>query len=378
MRDRGLFAAAAWPVRSVGGRGGRWTAARGVAVLVLAAAWPVWWAVAEAVRPDAGPARAAAAALAVCYAAGWVAGVALGTGWPPRARIALLCGLFALGGGLILLQDDPMTGLDRLVYVLAAAVWLLPARWGVLLGLVAAAGRLAVAWTVTGSVNAAAGIAVIPGTVTPVAVMLLIRLLVQLSQARDEIETLATAAERARLARDLHDVLGHTLTTITAKTGLTRRLLESGADRDRAVAELRDIERLSREAHAEVRATVSGRRRPSLAVELAGARAALRAAGIRATLPHAVDHVSPELREPFAYVLREGVTNVVRHSGAARCEVRLGESSLEIRDDGRSPARAHEAGNGLAGLAERLRAVGGRLDAGPLPEGGFRLLAGRS
>lgn len=91
-----------------------------------------------------------------------------------------------------------------------------------------------------------------------------------------------------------------------------------------------------------------------------------------------MDHVPADLREPFAYVLREGVTNVIRHSGATRCDVRLSESSLEIRDDGRPPARLSVSGNGLSGLEERLRAVNGRVEAGPLPQGGFRLLASRA
>ena len=104
-------------------------------------------------------------------------------------------------------------------------------------------------------------------------------------------------------------------------------------------------------------------------------REALRAAGIDAVLPQAVDEVAEELRDPFAYVLREGVTNVIRHSGATRCEVRLGPRSLEIRDDGRHAFAGVGAGSGLAGLAERMAAVGGLLTAEPLPGKGFRLYA---
>ena len=114
----------------------------------------------------------------------------------------------------------------------------------------------------------------------------------ELRAARDEIATLAVAEERARLARDLHDVLGHSLTTITVKAGLARRILESSGDAPAgAVAELRDVEHLSRTALAEVRSTVSGYRKASLAAELVGARAALAAAEIEADLPHAVDNV---------------------------------------------------------------------------------------
>lgn len=172
------------------------------------------------------------------------------------------------------------------------------------------------------------------------------------------------------MARDLHDVLGHSLTTITVKAGLARRILESSGDRDQAVAELRDVEHLSRTALSEVRSTVSGYRKASLPAELVGARAALAAAEITADLPHAVDNVPAELQEPFAYVLREGVTNVIRHSNAQRCEVRLGESWIEVRDDGTSPGESG-SGHGLSGLSERLAKVGGSLSAGPGPSGGF-------
>ena len=196
----------------------------------------------------------------------------------------------------------------------------------------------------------------------------------ELRAARDEIATLAVAEERARLARDLHDVLGHSLTTITVKAGLARRLLESSGSVTSAIAELRDVENLSRTALAEVRSTVSGYRKASLPAEIVGARVALAAAEIEADLPHAVDNVPAELQEPFAYVLREGVTNVIRHSGAGRCSVRLGGSWIEVRDDG-AASGCSGAGHGLAGLSERLAQVGGSLEAGPVADGGFRLRA---
>jgi two-component system sensor histidine kinase DesK len=199
----------------------------------------------------------------------------------------------------------------------------------------------------------------------------------KLRAARSEIRALAVANERARMARDLHDVLGHSLTTITVKTGLARRLVESGADQERVRAELRDTEELSRRALADIRATVSGQRRMSLAAELVAARAALRAAGIEADLPHAVDDVQAQFEEPLAYVLREGVTNVVRHSGARRCTVRLGPRWLEVVNDGSADPTAPGVsfGNGLTGLRERLAAVRGTVEAEVRPGGGFRLRA---
>jgi two-component system sensor histidine kinase DesK len=198
----------------------------------------------------------------------------------------------------------------------------------------------------------------------------------ELALARDEIRTLAVAEERTRVARDLHDVLGHSLTTITVKAGLARRILESSGDVQRALAEVHDVERLTRLALTEIRATVSGYRQVSLPAEIAGARAALVAAGIDADLPQAVDDVPGELQEPFGYVLREGVTNVIRHSGASRVEIRLGQSWIEVADNGTGSSipDSHD-GNGLRGLRERLARVDGRLTTRPGGAGGFVLRA---
>jgi two-component system sensor histidine kinase DesK len=145
--------------------------------------------------------------------------------------------------------------------------------------------------------------------------------------------------------------------------------LEGG--KDGALDEVREVEVLSRQALAEVRATVTDFRRTSLAAELAGVRAALGSAGIKLVAPHAVDDVEVRLQQPFAFVVREAVTNVIRHSGATHCEIRLGPNWIEVTDDGPAAASATVRGNGLSGLAERLAAVGGRVDAGPGPGGGF-------
>ena len=202
----------------------------------------------------------------------------------------------------------------------------------------------------------------------------------ELRLARDQVAALAVADERGRIARDLHDVLGHSLTTVTVKAGLARRMLESGVESARVLTEMRDVERLSRQALADITATVSGERAVSLAAELVGAKEALRSAGIDADFPLAVDDVEPAYQEAFAFALREGVTNVLRHSaGATRCEVRLGDSWLEVRDDGDPgpaaavPSRASGGGTGLTGLSDRLGGIGARLEAGPLPSQGFRL-----
>jgi two-component system sensor histidine kinase DesK len=157
------------------------------------------------------------------------------------------------------------------------------------------------------------------------------------------------------------------------KAGLARRLLDR--DPAAAAAEIGDVEQLAREALKDVRATASGYREVSLAGELSVAASVLRAAGIRAELPSAVDGVDPADREIFGYVVREAVTNVVRHSGARTCRIILGERSIEIRDDGATGARttADDQGSGLRGLARRVAARGGTMSAGPQPGAGFLL-----
>ena len=181
-----------------------------------------------------------------------------------------------------------------------------------------------------------------------------------LTEARLEVARLATENERARIARDLHDLLGHSLTTITVKAGLARRLTE--IDPERAAIEIAEVEALARSTLTDVRGAVSGYREVTLANELAAAAEVLRAAGIGARLPGAIDGVDRRDAELFGWVVREGVTNVVRHSRAQNCEIRLGERSIEICDDGVGGTGG--CGNGLSGLAERVAEAGGTLDAG--------------
>lgn len=306
-------------------------------------------------------------------AVGFLAVLYAGPRARPPARIAMLAGLYLVAAALPVIIGSPR-GMGVLAYPIIASVVLIPPLWTRVIGTVAACAEVGLSWWLLGAPvwDVALLLAFVAYVLT--GINLLSRTVAELRAARDEIATLSAAAERARVARDLHDVLGHSLTTITVKTGLARRVLESDADRERAVAEIRDAERLSRETLDEIRATVSGYRRASLTAELAGARSALRGAGIAARLPRSADDVREDLREPFAHVLREGVTNVIRHSGATVCEVRLSSTSIEIRDDGQAAAPP-QPGTGLTGLTERLSAAGARLEAGPLPDGGFRLAA---
>src|SRR5919201_1786491 len=174
---------------------------------------------------------------------------------------------------------------------------------------------------------------------------------IELAAARSEVARLAAENERTRIARDLHDLLGHSLTTITVKPGLPRRLAERG-NPQRSAAEIAEVEELSRRILADVRAAVAGHRDVTLTGELATAREVLRAAGVIAQLPGSVDVVHPSLSELFGWVVREGITNVVRHARASHCTVTLGRDFIEIADDGRGGAA--DAGSGLTGLRERV------------------------
>jgi two-component system sensor histidine kinase DesK len=203
-----------------------------------------------------------------------------------------------------------------------------------------------------------------------------VRLNIELRETREELAVAAVAAERERIGRDLHDILGHSLTAIAVKAGLARRLLAS--DPAAAGTEIGDVERLAREALKDVRATASGYREVSLTAELGVAAGVLRAAGIRADLPATADDVDPDAREALGYVLREAVTNVVRHSGARTCRVVLHSRSIEIVDDGDGVDRNPTAGtgSGLQNLTDRMGAQGGSCEAGPGPDGGFVIRAG--
>jgi two-component system sensor histidine kinase DesK len=179
---------------------------------------------------------------------------------------------------------------------------------------------------------------------------------IDLVRANEENAELLVENERTRFARDLHDILGHSLTVITVKAELAGRLMDT--DPVRAKAEVADLERLSRDALADVRRAVEGYRDLTLPGELARARAALEAAEIRADLPNSTDEVPSDLRELFAWTVREGVTNVIRHSHARSCRVVIRPSGVEVTDDGDGAPTGAASGSGLHGLRERAAAVG--------------------
>jgi len=198
----------------------------------------------------------------------------------------------------------------------------------------------------------------------------------RLRESQAQVEQLVRIAERERIARDLHDLLGHTLSVIALKAELAGKLVATAPER--AAAEIRDVERVTRDALREVRAAVAGYRSEGLPAELARARLALETAGVRAeyfTMPLSLP---PAAEAALALAVREAVTNLIRHAAAASCRITLERRGdavrLEVADDGRGGAREPDAGagTGLRAMRERLAGVGGRLElqAGPEAEGG--------
>lgn len=180
----------------------------------------------------------------------------------------------------------------------------------------------------------------------------------RLRRAEERTAVLAVAAERERIARDLHDILGHSLTTIAVQADLAGRLV--GRDDDAARAEIGALAAVARQSLADVRATASGMREVRLATEIAASRSVLDAAGIEAATPSALPALPDSRSELFGYVVREAVTNVVRHAGAVRCTITCDESGVSVSDDGRGiPAGAQ--GSGLSGLRRRVEDAGAHL-----------------
>ena len=202
----------------------------------------------------------------------------------------------------------------------------------------------------------------------------------ELRRAQAQAARLAVADERLRIARDVHDLLGHSLSVIALKVELAGRLLER--DPRRAAEELRDVEGVTRRSLREVREAVAGYRRVTLDTELDGARMALSAAGVAVEIEQPAETLDAATDSLLGSIVREAVTNVVRHSGGTRCVIRvttLGQQArLEVIDDGRptegfTRIGSDRLGSGLPGIRERVDAIGGGMEAGPLAGSGYRL-----
>jgi two-component system sensor histidine kinase DesK len=218
-------------------------------------------------------------------------------------------------------------------------------------------------------------------TMVTAAILSLSEAVRELRAAREELAHQAVEKERLRFSRDLHDLLGHTMSVIVVKSEAARRL--APRDLDAALGQITDIESVGRQALTEIREAVTGYREGSLGTELDRARSVLTAAGVEPVVTRSGAPLAPQCEALLGWVVREAVTNVVRHSGATRCEIGVVASAEHVRltvsDNGDGepavPPAAGVGGTGLTGLTERLAAAGGSLTAGPAPRGGFTVTA---
>jgi two-component system, NarL family, sensor histidine kinase DesK len=202
----------------------------------------------------------------------------------------------------------------------------------------------------------------------------LVRVLDELEAAQTELAELAVGQERLRVSRDLHDLLGQSLSAVSLKGDLAIRLLHSNPPA--AQAEIASLTEVARDTLRSVRAVTSDEHAVSLRTEIEGAVALLSAAGINARIALDLPDLSSPVEKVLAWAVREGVTNVLRHSQASTCSItaarRDGMVRLEIVNDGARPSAGE--GSGLAGLTERATALSGSVSARPLGDGSFKLL----
>ncbi|MET8752097.1 sensor histidine kinase [Streptomyces sp. NPDC004667] len=292
---------------------------------------------------------------------------AAGTRWCLVALCALTCVLaLAYGGNWLLFF--PLCGLATGAVVrgrrLAPAMFVVTALAGVI------SGRQE-GWDTLGIVYGT----FLSGMVTAT-ILALSETVKQLRDTRQELARAAVDQERLRFSRDLHDLLGHTLSVIVVKSEAARRI--APRDMGAALDQVRDIESVGRQALTEIREAVTGYREASLAAELDRARGALTAAGIEPVVRQSGPPLPPQTAALLGWVVREAATNAIRHSGAATCEIELRSSAeravLVITDDG-SGVGSTPPGSGLTGLGERLALAGGTLGSGPAPGRGFRVTA---
>jgi two-component system sensor histidine kinase DesK len=264
-------------------------------------------------------------------------------------------------------------GIGMMPFVVAMAVFVLPLRAALAVFGAAIVATGVAAWTIgrpftdDGDLWFLVLIVTLVGTIC-----LVVRMLERRgAEHRALTDHLAVTTERERVARDVHDVLGHSLTVVTVKAELAERLVDT--DPERAKAELAQIRDLTRQSLAEIRATVGGLRVARLTDQIASTHEALENAGISSELTGDPSAVDPRHRVVLAWSLREAVTNVVRHSSASTCRIELGSDFLTVDDDGEG-LRGRREGNGLRGLRERVAFAGGTVEVGPGPSGeGTRL-----
>jgi two-component system, NarL family, sensor histidine kinase DesK len=293
---------------------------------------------------------------------------------PDRRFRELAIAVGAVLIGLFTLMTPPAYGTFWIYIVIMIGAGF---RWRVAVPLIALAAAMGGALDLIRGTNTltASGEAINAAIVGAAAIAgrLLVEANQQLSLAREQIARLAVGEERLRFARDLHDLIGHSLSVIALKSELAGRLIQRSPGL--AEHEVQDIEKVARDALREVREVVAGYRQPTLAAELAGAREAMAAAGIECHIEQDRKGLPPAIEAVLGWAVREGATNVIRHSQAKRCAIRIlnrdGAGTVEVVDDGRGGTAI--PGSGLHGLEERVRERGGTISAEPLAHEGFRL-----
>ena len=298
-------------------------------------------------------------------------------------------GVVLVAGGLVAINlalifaggRDAAQGLSYdFIYVVVVLAYGLPWRVGVLGCFLTAALALGVNLVFKANVDVTIGVTLLVFLIGlgMVGVRQMLQTIHALKAAREEMARLAVGEERLRFARDLHDLLGHSLSAIVLKSEVASGLMATNPSA--AAGAIKDIEQVARDALRDVRDAVAGYRETNLAVELAGAREMLESAGISVRWEEDGGALPPEAETVLAWAVREGATNVLRHSKARECMVKLdrrnGSAVLEMVDDGIGelpPDVDARLGNGLRGLGERVAAVGGEMMAAPVQGRGFRL-----
>ncbi|MCX4880451.1 sensor histidine kinase [Streptomyces sp. NBC_00847] len=292
------------------------------------------------------------------------------------AAMAVITCALAIGYGGSWLYFFPLLGLATGAVV--RGPWLGKAGLG-LTALAAAVSVFRAGWD---AVNVAYGTFL--STMVTAAILSLSEAVRELRAAREELARRAVEEERLRFSRDLHDLLGHTMSVIVVKSEAARRL--ASRNLDAALIQISDIESVGRQALTEIREAVTGYREGSLATELDRARSALSAAAVEPVVVRSGTPLAPQTEALLGWVVREAVTNIVRHACATRCEITVDSTPehvrLTIADNGSgepapssTPPLPGIGGTGLKGLTERLAAAGGSLRAGPSPRGGFTVAA---
>ncbi|MDQ6660502.1 MAG: histidine kinase [Chloroflexota bacterium] len=300
--------------------------------------------------------------------------------WLPVVLLTALS--LALAPGLFLTPSNGKDWLDLFILTSAYAAGRFPTRWAVLVVIVLMF-LTAIVIRLTEPNWFALGQPLVTIAVVTAAVISMVRLVTtswELSAAREEIARLAVMTERLRIARDLHDLLGHNLSLIALKSELAGRLI--GVKPERAAIEIGDVENVARTTLQEVREALASYRQPTLANELHAAQEILAAAGIAYCYEgdeNMGDNLPSSIEAVLAWAVREGVTNVIRHSRAQKCIIHATRKKqtacVEVLDDGTASSMdsTGNGGNGLRGLAERVTALGGQFEAAPHVGGGFRL-----